>query len=69
MMHVYKCDREAGMQERCVLSKLQCTLTAMESWCEHWNIKVNEGKIQAISLEDAECLRINYNLPDIPLIS
>jgi hypothetical protein len=65
-IHIYNCDREAGMQEHCVLSKFKCRLTALESWCVHWNIKVNEGKIPAISLEDANCLRINFKLTDIP---
>jgi hypothetical protein len=32
----------------CVPCKLQCSLTAVESWCEHWNIKISEGKTQAI---------------------
>jgi hypothetical protein len=31
-----------------VLNNLQRALTAFGSWCQHWNIKINEGKIQAI---------------------
>jgi hypothetical protein len=31
-----------------VLCKLQCGLTAVNSCCEHWNIKINEGETQAI---------------------
>jgi hypothetical protein len=31
-----------------VLSKIQRGLTAVGSWCECWNIKINEGKSQAI---------------------
>jgi hypothetical protein len=27
-----------------VLRKLQCSLTEVKSWCEHWNLKINEGK-------------------------
>jgi hypothetical protein len=34
--------------ERRVLGKLQRGLTVVNSWCEHWNIKINEGKSQAI---------------------
>jgi hypothetical protein len=34
--------------ERCVLCKLQRELTAVNSWDERWNIRINEGKIQAI---------------------
>jgi hypothetical protein len=31
-----------------VLNKLQCGLTAVGSWCRRWDIKINEGKPQAI---------------------
>jgi hypothetical protein len=31
-----------------VFNKLQRGLTAVGSWCQHWNIKINEGKTQAI---------------------
>jgi hypothetical protein len=34
--------------ERRVLCKLQRGLTAVNSWRERWNIKMNEGKPQAI---------------------
>jgi hypothetical protein len=34
--------------ERCVLCKVQRGLTAVNSWCELSNIKINEGKTQAI---------------------
>jgi hypothetical protein len=27
-----------------VLSKSQCGLTAVKSWCDHWSLKVSEGK-------------------------
>jgi hypothetical protein len=43
-MCLYSTDHEEGY----VLRKLQCGLTAMESWCECWNIKINEEKTQAI---------------------
>jgi hypothetical protein len=35
-------------KERYVLRKLQRGLDAIEMWCEHWNIKINEDKTQAI---------------------
>jgi hypothetical protein len=39
--------------ECCVLCKLQQGLTAVNLWCECWNLKINEGKIrQSISPED-----------------
>jgi hypothetical protein len=41
---LYSTDRE----ESHVLRKLQRGLTAMESWCERWNIKINEAKTQTI---------------------
>jgi hypothetical protein len=31
-----------------VLCKLQQELIAVNSWCEHWNIKINEGKSQVL---------------------
>jgi hypothetical protein len=31
-----------------VLNKPQRGLTAVGSWCQRWNIKINEGKSQAI---------------------
>jgi hypothetical protein len=34
--------------ERRVLNKVQRDLTAVGSWCQRWNIKINEGKTQAI---------------------
>jgi hypothetical protein len=41
---IYTTDRKEGH----VLRKLQRGLTSMESWCEHWNIKINEDTTQAI---------------------
>jgi hypothetical protein len=39
----------------------------VKSWCERWNIKINEGKIQAsISPEDLESLRMYYNMGGQP---
>jgi hypothetical protein len=37
-------DRKEG----CVLRKLQRGLSAIETWCECWNINVNEDKTQAV---------------------
>jgi hypothetical protein len=42
---LYSTDRE----ECYVLRKIQRGLTAMESWCERWNIKINEKKTRVIS--------------------
>jgi hypothetical protein len=46
-MYIYATEEH----ERRVLSKLQrglTGLTAVGSWCESWNMKVNEGKTRAI---------------------
>jgi hypothetical protein len=43
--------------ERRVLCKLQRGLTAVKSWCERLNIKINKGKrMQTISREGSESL-------------
>jgi hypothetical protein len=42
--YIYTTDRKEG----CVLRKLQRGLTSVGSWCEHWNIRINEDKTQAI---------------------
>jgi hypothetical protein len=41
---MYTTDRKEGY----VLRKLQRGLTSVGSWCEHWNIKINEDKTQTI---------------------
>jgi hypothetical protein len=41
---IYVTDRKEG----CVLRKLQRGLIAMETWCETWNITINEDKTQTI---------------------
>jgi len=41
---VYARDRKEGY----VLRKLQRDFTAMETWCDRWNIKINEDKTQYI---------------------
>jgi hypothetical protein len=37
-------DRKEGY----VLQKLQRGLNALDTWCECWNIKINEDKAQAV---------------------
>jgi hypothetical protein len=41
---IYATDRK----ESYVLKKLQRGLSAIETWCERWNMKLNEGNTQAI---------------------
>jgi hypothetical protein len=41
---LYATERKEGY----VLRKLQRGLDAIETWCECWNIKINEDKTQAI---------------------
>jgi hypothetical protein len=35
-------------KEGYILRKLQRGLSAIETWCERWNVKINEDKTQAI---------------------
>jgi hypothetical protein len=42
---IYCTDRKEGY----VLRKLQRGLTSTESWCERWNIKIDEDETRAIS--------------------
>jgi hypothetical protein len=44
MTRVYTTDRK----ESYVLRKLQRYFPSMVSWCERWNMKINEDKDQAI---------------------
>jgi hypothetical protein len=41
---LYATDRKQGF----VVRKLQCVLSSMVTWCERWNIKINEDKTQGI---------------------
>jgi hypothetical protein len=41
---LYATERKEGY----VLRKLQRSLNPIETWCERWNIKINEDKTQAI---------------------
>jgi hypothetical protein len=43
------CIYMTGKRKHHVLCKLQYELTAVNSWCERWNIKINEGRTQVIS--------------------
>jgi hypothetical protein len=43
---LYATDRK----ESFVVRKLHCGLSSMETWCECWNIKINEDKTQGIYL-------------------
>jgi hypothetical protein len=41
---LYATDRKMGF----VIKKLQRGLSSMETWCERWNIKINEDKTKGI---------------------
>jgi hypothetical protein len=41
---LYATDRKEGF----VVRKLHRRLSSMETWCERWNIKINEDKTQGI---------------------
>jgi hypothetical protein len=47
---LYASDRKEGF----VVRKLQRGLSSMETWCERWNIKINEEKTQGI----VDCLTL-----------
>jgi hypothetical protein len=42
------CISTTDRKEGYVLRKLRHDFISMESWCERWNIKIDEGKSQAI---------------------
>jgi hypothetical protein len=41
---LYATDRKEGF----IVRKLQRGLRSMETWCERWNIKINEDKSQGV---------------------
>jgi hypothetical protein len=47
-IHIYLTEGK----EDYVLRKFQRGLSAIETWCEHWNIKVNKDNTQVISFSD-----------------
>jgi hypothetical protein len=49
-------------QDCCVLCKLQCKLTAVNSRCEHCNIKTNKGKQRQSTSTSPEDLRVPDNV-------
>jgi hypothetical protein len=54
-----------------VLRKLQCGFTSMESWCEHWNVKISEVKNQAIYFSQRPKqieARVTFNGWSLPFI-
>jgi hypothetical protein len=53
MTPVYATEHKEGH----VLRKLQRGLDAIETWCGHWNIKINEEKTQAIYRLKMEVVR------------
>jgi hypothetical protein len=54
--HIYT----AHKHECRVLCKLQCDLTAVYSWCEHWNIKINDRKFrQSVFPEVPDDIQLN----------
>jgi hypothetical protein len=65
--YIYATDRKEGY----VLRKLQRGLSAIETWCKRWNIKVNEDKPQAIyfshRLKPPEA-HITLNIQNIPFV-
>jgi hypothetical protein len=55
-----------------VLYKLQRGLTAVESWCQRWNIKINEGKTEVIYFSKRRRMPgddLQLNGRNIPLVN
>jgi hypothetical protein len=63
------CVHATEKHERRVLNKFQRGLTPLRSWWQRWNIKINEGKTQAIYFSrrrrmPRDCLQLNgRNIP------
>jgi hypothetical protein len=58
--------------KRRVLCKLQRRLTAVNSWCERWNLKINERKSQTICFSRRRSFPddiLHSNRRDIPFIN
>jgi hypothetical protein len=58
--------------ERFVLRKLQRGLGSMETWCDRWNIKINEQKTRGIYLSrrrGSSESHVTLNWQNIPFVS
>jgi hypothetical protein len=53
---LYVTDRKNGF----VVRKLQCSLSSTETWCECWNIKINEVKTQGIYFYHRRRLSVSH---------
>jgi hypothetical protein len=68
MTPVYMTDQKDGY----VLRKLPRGLSVIESWCERWNIKVDEDKIQAIYFSHkikSRDAHLTFNGRNIPFVN
>jgi hypothetical protein len=48
------CLYATDLKEGSIVRKLQRGLSWMETWCERWNIKINEDKTKAL-VSSASC--------------
>lgn len=62
------CIYAAEKHERRVLCKLQRVLTAVNQWCESWNIKIVEGRFHEIRFSDDE-VQLLVNERHIPFVN
>jgi hypothetical protein len=65
---LYARDRKEGF----IVRKLQRGLSSMETWCERWNIKINEEKTRGIYFSRSHLppeSRLTLNGRDIPYIN
>jgi hypothetical protein len=66
------CIYATEKHERRALCKLQRGLTTVNSWCERWNSKIREGKIQAIYFSERFRVPVDVlqlTLRDIPFVN
>jgi hypothetical protein len=65
---IYATDHKEGF----IVRNLQCCLSSMETWCERWNIKINEDKTRRIYFSRSRRppeFRLTLNGQDTPFVN
>jgi hypothetical protein len=65
---LYATDRKEGF----IIRKLQRGLSSMDTWCERWNIKINEDKTQGVYFSRSRRPPESYltlNIRNIPFVN
>jgi hypothetical protein len=63
------CIYAMGRKEGYVLRKLQRGLSAIETWCESWNMKFNEDKTQTSRKLTSPETHLTWNGRNIPFVN